>query len=191
MDAGDPGLGRRTCALASDLAARLGQCGVVVPAPLTIRIGDDLPEHCLGLFDCDTGEIAIRPPRVLAAMIGPRNALRGLDGETLFTSTLAHEMTHAAFDGVPCPFADCLATTEYLAYAMQIWVLPEADRQVFESNLIYDRTISRDEISKVFLFLAPERFAQKAWLHLSQRDDPCAHVQTIMSGATRYDYGRF
>ncbi|MBJ3763032.1 hypothetical protein ILP92_09780 [Maribius pontilimi] len=185
--ADDPAVRRMICAAASEKAKALAACNIRVPTPLRITATTDLPVDCAGLYDCQTKEILVATPDHLASIARPDRPLRFLSPDLEFASVIAHEMTHAAYDRVPCPFENCLATTEYLAYAMQIQTLPPAARAAVTSNFTYDRDISRDEINPVFLLMAPDKFSQKAWLHLSQRDAPCEFVDQIMRGNIHFD----
>jgi hypothetical protein len=54
-----------------------------------------------------------------------------------------------------------------------------------------NRTISRDELNSVGLFMAPNLFAQKVWAHLNQRDDPCEFIGQLSQGKTLLDRERF
>lgn len=50
--------------------------------------------------------------------------------------------------------------------------------------------VVRDDLSAVLALVAPEVFAQKAWLHFSQRPEPCAYAGQIISGAIVLDRER-
>jgi len=102
-----------------------------------------------------------------------------------------HELTHAASDVVPRPFENCVATDEYIAYAMQVMSLTPEARAVFEARTRYDRKISRDELSPMILYMAPDLFTRKAWNHFSQRDDPCGFIRQLADKTILLDRERF
>lgn len=45
--------------------------------------------------------------------------------------------------------------------------------------------------SAMYHAFAPNRFAQKAWLHFTQRNDGCQLIGRIMGGAAFFDRERF
>lgn len=190
VTADDLELAVTTCHMAERGITDLANCNVVVPLPLAITVTAELPDQCLGIFDCHTGAVQVLVPDIMADRITQASPLRALSPEALFGSVITHEMTHAAYAQVPCPFGDCLATAEYAAYAMQIWTLAPADRARVTSALIYDAPVPRADITAVLLLMAPERFTQKAWLHLSQRPDPCGYMGAVMQGDIHFDRER-
>lgn len=111
-----------------------------------------------------------------------------LPDDAYFESVIAHELVHAAYDSVPCPFTACIATSEYLAYALQLRGLPDDLRTRFEEASGLDRRVTRDEINAMFLMMAPNKFAAKAWTHFSQSPDPCAYAGQIMDGSIYFDF---
>ena len=103
-----------------------------------------------------------------------------------------HELTHAAIEDAPCPFAACLVGNEYVAYVMQIMSLTPGQRRRLEGRTdLVGRRISRDELTSIMYFMAPDRFAVKAWMHFTQRDDPCGFLGQVVDGTVMLDRERF
>lgn len=162
-----------------------------MPEGVTVKFVDTLPEGCVGIFHCGEALISLLPPDLMAKHRAADSAFANVPDEPYFDGVVVHELTHAAYDKVECPFKDCLATTEYAAYAMQIRSLPPDARESFEATSAFDQRVSRDELSAIYYAFSADRFAQKAWLHFTQRDDGCELMKQIMDGAIFYDRERF
>ena len=120
-----------------------------------------------------------------------KSAFSFLPIEAYFRSVIIHELAHAAFDSVPCPFDSCTVANEYVAYTIQVESLTPEEQQSFAEAAAIDRRIFRDELNVMIYELAPHKFAQKAWVHFTQRDDPCGFVGQITDGTVLLDYERF
>ncbi|PTX57318.1 hypothetical protein C8N43_1985 [Litoreibacter ponti] len=118
----------------------------------------------------------------------PHGAFGFLPIEAYFDSVLVHELAHALYDRVPCPFEACVGSAEYLAYTLQIMSLAPADRRAFESRAAIERTIVAEEVNSFIALIAPDRFAQKAWAHLNQQGDRCAFLAQIAQGEIYFDF---
>lgn len=168
------------------------QCNIS-PAlhPVRIDIVDDLQSGCVAIYHCGEYSIQIVSPPLMQDRREADGAFIDLNIEEYFKSVVVHELTHAANDDLPCPFEDCVATDEYVAYAMQIMSLDPQDQLRFEERSGINKQISSDELSPIMLFMAPDLFAQKAWAHLSQRDDACDYISNLNEGIFRFDRGHF
>ncbi|MEL6958768.1 MAG: DUF6639 family protein [Pseudomonadota bacterium] len=190
VDAPTAALARQICADAATANAQLRDCEITLNRTITLAVVDTLPDNCFGQFHCGTDRIEIAPPADIEGILSSDSIYRALPPDTFYRSLIVHEVTHAATDAMPCPFENCIVGQEYLAYAMQFLSLPGGDRD----NLIeerFQRTISRDELNVPILFLAPEIFGQKVWLHFSQQDDPCHFASQIATGTVLLDMERF
>lgn len=125
-------------------------------------------------------------PETLGQVRSDDSLFAPLSDDVCFASVITHELAHAAMDAVPCPFQACVATTEYVAYAMQLRSLPD----MLRTEVIRDasQVVVRDEINPMIALMAPDIFARKAWLHFSQRPDPCGYVDWIMQGDIVFDH---
>ncbi len=171
-----------TCSAADHAVSVLAQCDMSLPDPIEVSIADHLPEECLGLFHCGQARIEILSPEKMLIARKNEGAFAAVPPDILFQSVLLHELVHAAYDKVECPFGDCRVTAEYLAYALQILDLPRDIQLAMMGDVSLEKKVSRDELNLMILLIAPDRFARKAAAHLSQRDDKCGYVHNIMSG---------
>lgn len=173
--------------------ALFGACNIPpITRPLNIDVTDDIDTGCFGLYHCGDNRIELLTPAAMATKRGPDSIFADLPLDRFFQSIVVHELTHAALDDAPCPFAGCLVGHEYVAYVMQIMSLtPEQRRRLEERADLVGRRISRDELSSTMYFMAPERFAVKAWMHFTQRADPCGFLGQIVEGTVVLQRERF
>lgn len=183
-------LARATCTSASRVTAGLAACNVPLDRPIRIELKADFPENCMGLYHCGKDRVEILEPDTMQRRRAPESALAFVPIDSFYVSVLAHELSHAAFDASPCPFESCLTASEYVAYTMQIMSLPERYRFRFEAGLDMTTRVSRDSLNPVILFMAPDTFMRRAWVHLNQRPDACAYIGDVMQGRVRMDHPR-
>jgi len=180
------------CEAAEQADALFRQCNVS-PAlqPVQIDIVEDLQSGCVAIYHCGEYNIQIISPRLMQERRDADGAFIDLSIDQYFKSVVVHELTHAANDDLPCPYEGCVATDEYMAYSMQVMSLDRQAQLRFEERSGIDRRVSSDELSPIMLFMAPDLFAQKAWAHLSQRNDACDYIGDLNEGILRFDLGRF
>lgn len=188
----DIAIRERTCRAVSNALPKLSHCGAAPERHQLIEMVASISDAptCMGIYHCGEDRIELLNPDEMAAARKPDGPFSTLPDGVFFDSVVAHELAHAAYDAVPCPFENCLLTSEYVAYAMQIYSLSAADRATFEADKDTETRISRDAISLIGLMMAPGRFAAKVWAHFSQRDDGCAFVRQMMEGRVYLDKER-
>lgn len=187
VEAEDPAIAARGCKAAALAQETLGTCGFAIDRPISIAIRDTLStEDCLGVYHCGEDRIEVLAPAAMSDRLGD-GPFAVLDRRAYWASVIVHEIGHAAYDTVPCPFPACLGTAEYFAYTIQILSLPEAERDAFEHATGVAGKVSRDRFSGVLSMMAPDRFAGLAWAHLNQRPDACGYLQLIMDGRIFFD----
>lgn len=166
----------------------MGACGLALTRPISIELDADLGASCVGVYHCDEDRISLLPPDRLALALPDSTLFAPIDVMAYFDSIIVHELAHAAYDEVPCPFEKpCVATSEYLAYALQIESLSDADRSAIGLGVVPQVPIARDEITAVLAGWSAPRFAVKAWTHLKQRPDACAYIGMLAAGDLQFD----
>ena len=191
VTAASPTLAKKVCTITTRAIADLAICNVTLDRPVSINLLDvRLPTHYLGMYCNGTDSIKLLPPTKLEEQRLASSAFAPIPTPRYFESIIVHELNHAAFDAVPCPFGHCIATAEYLSYVMQLRSLSVQDQIAFLGNTDFDERVSRDRLSAIMVFLDPDGFARKAWLHFNQRPDPCGFAGQIMSGAVLLDRER-
>ena len=188
VPAEDSALADRICDSAAAALERLASCNVTLTRPIEIGLSETLGEHCVGIYHCGEDRIELLAPDRLAEVSEGDGFFQDIPVDRYWDSLVVHELAHAAYDEVPCPFGICLATSEYVARAMQIYSLSPEDRAAFEAAAESDGAkVSWDAINAVMALLAPLQFAADAWAHFNQRPDPCGHMALIMQGSIIFD----
>ncbi len=157
------------------------------PPGLRIDVVEDLQQSCVAVYHCGEKWIEILAPGAMQERRLPGSAFAALDIENYFRSVVIHELAHVMLDDMDCPFEACVAASEYGAYVLQVMSLSPEQQKAFEERAKLNRKISRDELNAMYLFLAPNKFAQKAWAHASQRDDPCGFLGQVVDGTVLLD----
>ncbi|WP_432816735.1 DUF6639 family protein [Sulfitobacter sp. JB4-11] len=180
------------CAASRRAAAQFARCNLPFPTdPIRIDVIEDMSPHCVAVYHCGEDWIEILAPKQMQSRRKEEGAFSSLDTGRYFQSVVVHELAHAALDSTPCPFETCIATSEYVAYAMQVLSLDAVAQSQFSEKAGLDRRVSIDELSMMVYLMAPGRFAQKAWIHFTQRDDPCGYIDQIVKGVVLLDTERF
>ncbi|MCK8464786.1 hypothetical protein MUY35_13090 [Aliiroseovarius sp. S1339] len=192
VSANDKKIVETVCDTAHRAARLFSQCHLPALAEtIQIDVVSVLPDGCNAQYHCGKNRIEVLSPEIMRRHRNKDGAFGFLTDDAFYQSVIVHELTHASFDKVPCPFNTCIVTDEYVAYAMQIMSLSVDAQEVFRAKSDLDHQVSRDELSEILLFLSPDRFAQKTWAHLSQRPDACAFIHKLTGGAVYLDHERF
>lgn len=187
----DADLAARVCRVAEATVRDLAGCNLALDGPVEIGLAHTLSDDCIGRFYCHQARIEILLPDAMKTARDPDSALTAVPDDAFFDSVIVHELTHAASEDMPCPFDDCRATSEYLAYAMQIRSLAPEHIAAFDAASDILPPVERAAINGTILMMAPGAFAERAWAHFSQQDDSCALVGRIMSGDVLFDFEPF
>lgn len=185
---GDPDATPRLCELTSRAIDELGACSLPIGGTVQIDLVDALPQGCVGQYHCGEGRIELLERDTLQRSLDPNGPFSAIDPEEYFYSILVHELAHAALETMDCPFESCLATQEYVAFAMQMQSYSPQARATVLTRPDFDRPITTDEINPFILLMAPDVFIQKVWRHFSQQEDPCDFIGEIMSGDFLFDH---
>ncbi|WP_218588614.1 DUF6639 family protein [Marivita hallyeonensis] len=173
---------------ASDRALSLmDECGLRKPAPVTISVSDLDPPTCLGLFHCGEATIEVLSPDMIEARRSETGVYSDIPADRLFESVIVHELGHAAMDQTPCPYGNCVATSEYFAYTFQLLDLSEEDRATVVPQAEQPVDVKRDQINSMLLFMAPDVFVRNVWGHVSSRGDICTQLRGVQDGIIVFD----
>lgn len=185
-------LAERTCRAAGRVVPVMAECGVALSQMQDVELVHSIPGSpgCMGIYHCGENRIEVLLPQALERARGDDGAFRSVPTPSYFESVLAHELAHAAYDAVPCPFRDCLVTSEYVAYSMQVYTLPPTVRHRFQADMDPEARVSRYDMNSIGLLMDPGRFARNVWAHFSQRQDGCAYVADIMRAKFHLDTER-
>jgi len=179
---------QRTCEAVKYAEALFQRCNVPpFRTPIKFSIVEGIEPGCVAQLHCGEDWIEILEPPAMDKRRSPDGAFGFLPIDAYFQSVVVHELAHAVYDHLPCPLQTCIATNEYVAYAMQVMSLKSDDRLAFQNNAGLDREILDDELNAVILSMAQGVFARRVWAHLSQREDMCGYIGQITSGTVFLD----
>lgn len=188
----DPAVVRQLCDAAHIATQLFASCALPdLQQEVQVEFVEALPEGCNAQYHCGENRMEILTPSAMAAQRSREGAFSSIDDKMFFRSVVVHELAHAALDPVRCPFDDCIVADEYIAYAMQVMSLPPSLQETFENTADPHRSISRDALTKLVLFMSPDGFAQNVWAHLQQRPDACDFIGKLASRETLLDRERF
>ncbi|WP_375254946.1 hypothetical protein [Yoonia sp.] len=180
------------CEAAAKTVSLFAECAIpALSEPTKIEIVDDIPQGCFGLFHCDTRLIEVLSRDALDGARRPESALSFLATDDFFQSIVVHELTHAATEGMPCPFDGCVVGPEYVAYLIQLRSLDHEAREVFESTIDMQSPVMPDSFHPIIILMSPDLFSQRVWAHHWQLDDPCGFVGELMRGESILDFELF
>ncbi|QGX98593.1 hypothetical protein EI983_10000 [Roseovarius faecimaris] len=191
VDAPTPALTQQVCTDANRARDVLQRCGIVLERSIDIRLTQTLPPGCMGEYHCGNDAIVLRTPASMSMHRQPGAPLSHVSEADYFRSIVTHELAHAAYDTVSCPYPSCQATSEYLAHALQVMSLPEGDLKAFEATLDMQAHVPRDALNPFIYALSPDLFLRKTWIHLNQRPDACTYLSGIMAGHIIIDNPHF
>ncbi len=140
---GTPELIQRTCEAVKHAEALFQRCNVPpFQKPVRISIVEEVEPNCVAQFHCNDNWIEILAPLIMDERRDSEGAFGFLPIDAYYQSIVVHELAHAAYQIVPCPYQTCVATSEYVAYAMQVMSLELDDRMEFETTAGLTRQIS-------------------------------------------------
>lgn len=187
---GDQSARYLTCEAAKAGLKMLDACNVIVNRDIKVKIVNELKAGCVGLYHCGEDLIEILHPVNASRLRSNDSPFRRLSAQDYYASIIVHELAHAAFDQVPCPYPDCPATAEYVSYAMQVRSLGTEQIEQFEVIADVNRLVRYDDLNSILLMMSPNRFAALAWTHFKQREDGCDYIELVMSGNILFDKWR-
>ncbi|MFZ7089869.1 DUF6639 family protein [Primorskyibacter sp. 2E233] len=187
VETASPDLAQTVCTHTDTALAQFRSCNLPDPFPLGIEAVNSLENNCLGLFHCGENRIEVLAPDAMTALRLKQSLFNAIPTDRLFASVILHEMAHALYDQTPCPFDDCVATSEYFAYTQQLSGLLPQDLATIENQIDPEHEVSRDSINAMILLMAPDRFTLNAWEHFSQLEDSCSYWRGILHGQIVFD----
>jgi hypothetical protein len=176
----------QACAAVEDAIPFLRGAGLTPPPPTTIRLVEAIPGngtgHSLGRYDARTGEIVLLSPAAAVAAAQCGSPAFGIPmSPALWRSYVVHELAHAAAERHFAPRARSLVASEYIAAVAQLATLPEGERGVILEQYADTEPYTRPrEMSELYYFMDPCRFAVKCYLHYLQPGNGDAFVRHVL-----------
>lgn len=175
------------CAAVAGAIPFLRGAGLAPLPPTTIRLVGAIPGngtgHSLGRYDARAAEIVLLDP---AAAIAASHASAPAFGvpmsPALWRSYVVHELAHAAAERHFAPRARSLVASEYIAAVAQLATLPDDERRVILARYADTEAYGRPrEISELYYYMDPCRFAVKCYLHYLRPENGDAFVRRVLS----------
>jgi len=176
----------QTCTAVEGAIPFLRSAGLAPLPPTTIRLVEAIPGngtgHSLGRYDSRTGEIVLlSPAAAIAASRFGKPAFGVPMGPALWRSYVVHELAHAAAERHFAPRARSLVASEYIAAVAQLATLPEGERRIILEQYVDTEPYARPrEISELYYFMDPGRFAVKCYLHYLQPGNGDAFIRRVL-----------
>ena len=181
----DAALSERICDAAQRAAKLSAECGISQSEPVQIQVLDGLNSDypkCAGIFHCAEAKIDLVAPDSLAKVLGTDHPFLEIPRDILYDSLVVHEMTHALTYQTRNGPLDGTAETEYIAYAIQMWFLPEDVRTSFLSRHPITEPVTLAALNDVILGFSPAVFAVRAWKHFEAPENGCQFIQRLLDG---------
>jgi hypothetical protein len=178
------------CEAAATADARLRALDLEIREDVRIEVTEQMdvaPGTCVALFSTETRTLQVLPVNCLDGQPGRSNAFPEMDPEVLFESLIAHELAHAyleqSAEGRQVP----RIAHEYLAYAVQLDLLPRNDRMRIIEKASIQEPVELSDINEAILNLSPLKFAAMSWSHFSENGGNAALVQRIVEGTLAFN----
>lgn len=178
---------RAACTGARRAIEFLEHHGLEAPDAVVMRIVDKVKTisgiPIAAWFDPKT-RVAYVSSRETLASGQLRDELFGLSiGYDLHASLFAHETAHAVIDHITKGDNPSVAAHEYIAFVVQIATLPQAFREQVLQNSPSEPYHDLAEVSDIYLAMAPNDFATKAYLHFRTTENKNALLFRLVHDA--------
>jgi hypothetical protein len=185
VDTDDRGLFQRVCDVAMEALPRLETCHLRQQQPIVFRFEEYISSSnaaCLGLYHHGKNRIDLLTPEAFRSAHTLSDYCSVVPEAEHYDSIIVHELTHALLDQSPCRESACRIDQEYIAYAMQIDVMPKPVRDQFLSSVRVTAPVEVGQINEFILDFSPSSFAAAAWLHFTSSEHGCEFVGSIVRG---------
>lgn len=185
VDSADSATAALVCEKIEEIRPALAECGLEQGAPLSIHLVDHAEASpFIGSYAAGSNEIRLIHPDHLTEVLSPDHPFARLEPSLLFQSLLVHELSHAFLDQAECTRNRCVAEHEYVAYAMQLWLLPEDARMAVIGGPEKQDPgpVAQESLNDFAALLDPLLFASRVWQHFSQPENGCDFIRRIESG---------
>lgn len=141
-----------------------------------------------GRYDGTTGRLQLMSyAAIFATSQNPRMFEEPFD-RVLYSGVIAHEVAHAVVEHYTKVKKFSGPSQEYLAYATQLATMPEARRKAIIKTMAVGPWEAGDEITNIYMAMAPGKFAVKSYLHFRSLKHPAAFVDVLLNVNWFYVY---
>ena len=178
------------CSAASDAMRFLQDCGLSSPDSLRLEVtkgpikvgGFDV----FGCFDDETGAIRLLDVAHCSRSAGANKAYAALANSDFYRSVVAHEVAHKVLRYNLGKRILPRVGHEYVAYAVQITLLPETVRRQFLAPIKRSPPSDLSRFADTLLLMAPEIFAAMSYDHFSAPENGCKLLRNLSIGTLNF-----
>ena len=185
----DPQEARRACAVASSADTRLRSLGLKLTDGVRVEVTADLdvaPEACVAFYSTETRRLQVLTVDCLEEQPGRAKAFPKMSADLLFESLILHELVHAYAEQSSAGRFLPRVAHEFLAYAIQLDALPEAERRRILKRSEVSEPVDPAQLNEAVLGLSPLRFAAASWLHFRAEGADAALVARVLDGSLAF-----
>lgn len=180
------------CEAAKDALGILANLGILQVRDITIEIVEkslfvhDSPVY--GSYDGNDDRVRLMSYQAIQRYVkNPVIFGQSLD-QIHYRGMVAHEVAHAAIYQQTMAYPVSASTQEYLAYTVQLAVLPRKKVNSILKKMVIQPWMPGDTISEEYMEFEPNLFAVKSYKHLSNLDHPAEFVQQLLQSKQLYVY---
>lgn len=182
---GNPKELKLICDAAGDALHYPSSCGLRLQSRLVVDVADEpLKKGGLDVFGCfDAEKDTIRLlgfERCSQAAAGNR-AYAALPADQFYKSIIIHEVAHKVFRSNLGKRFVARAGYEYVAYPVQITLMPETERRQFLSPIKTSAPPDLSRFADMLLLMAPEAFAAMAYEHFALPGNGCRLLEDLLT----------
>lgn len=180
----DPATRSEMCLAAKQALAFLAQYDLRPKQTIRIDIVDQkINNHgypSFGRYEGDVDRVQIMSYRSIMAMAEPPKMYGEPFDRVHYHGVIAHEVAHAVVEHNLRRKKFAVVSSEYLAHATQLAVMPAERRQRVIAAIKVLPWRGGDTISPIYMAMSPEKFAVKSYLHLASLPHPGRFVRLLL-----------
>lgn len=179
------------CETVSEAISFLESVGLQTTEDITLKIVPEIPsddhQKISGAYNSQTQELSmITFSGAKDTALGHQQPFGVVLTKDLWCSFAAHELAHAIIDQHAAEMVPTRFALEYVAYVTQLEVLDVKTREkILKEFADVGAFASIEEMSDIYYYLDPNRFAVKCYLHFMALDDPERFIEELISFAPR------
>lgn len=173
------------CKAAGTAVDYLSSCGLRLQSRLVVEVADEPIRiggfDVFGCFDAEMDTIRLLGLESCAQAAAANRTYAALPADLFYRSIVVHEVAHSLFRSNLGKRFVPRAGHEYVAYAVQITLMPETERRQFLSPIKRSAPSDLSRFADMLLLIAPEAFAAMAYDHFAAPGNGCRLLQDLLT----------
>lgn len=174
------------CSAAEATMKFLRNCGLSLPSSLQIEIAKESlqvgGQKTFGCYDADRNVILLLNFANCSKAAAKSKAYASLPADQFYKSIVVHEVAHRVFQSNLGARKVTRGGFEYVAYAVQITLIPESARSKFLAPIKRSAPTDLSPFADMLLLMAPEAFGAMAYDHFSAPGNGCRVLRDVIEG---------